>query len=77
MEEKTSWASIIRTIAKVLLFINIVAGIGTFAYLAEYSYTLDDYAWIALVAAAGFALFNFPLMMGFAQIVEAAEKKLK
>lgn len=76
MEEKTSWAKNIRTIAKSLLVVHIVGGGLGLSYCTN-EYSLNQYFWVPIVVALSYAAFSFPLMMGFSKIVEAAEKQLQ
>lgn len=75
-EEPTSWAKIIKTIANILLIINIVGGIILCLILANDYYT-DDFAWVPIVAALVYGLFYYPLIVGFSRIVAIAERKLQ
>ena len=71
----TPWANVIKTIAHILLAVNLIGGFILFAVLSD-SYSTRDFAWIAIVLGLTYAILYYPLIIGFSKIVAAAEKYL-
>ena len=66
----TKYADTIKIIADFLFFVHIIGGFTLFIIL-------DDYAFIAIIAALAYCLLYYPLLLGFSRIVAAAEKILQ
>ena len=71
----TPWGDAIKTIAHILLAVNLIGGFILFALLSS-SYSTQDFAWIAIVLGLTYAILYYPLIIGFSKIVAAAEKYL-
>lgn len=75
-EISTTWASAIKTIASILLAINIIGGFILWFVLAA-DYDTRDFAWIPIVSALSYCILYYPLIVGFSKIVAVSEKKLQ
>ena len=71
----TPWGDAIKTIAHILLAVNIIGGLILFSVLSD-SYSTKDFAWVAIALGLTYAVLYYPLIIGFSKIVAAAEKKL-
>ena len=63
----TKYADTIKLIADILFFIHIIGGVTLFIIL-------ENYAFIAIIAALTYSLLLYPVLLGFSRIVAAAEK---
>ena len=70
-ERNIVWSNIIKISAKTLLVINIIGSILLYSELSN-----NEFVWIPIATFLN-GIFSFPLMMGFSEIVAAAEKKLE
>ena len=75
-EIATTWASAIKTIANILLAVNIIGGFILWIVLAD-DYDTKDFAWVPIVSALSYCILYYPLIVGFSKIVAVAERKLQ
>ena len=75
-EKDTTWANAIKTIANILLALNIIGGIIlSIIFVINDRYT-EDFAWKPIVSALQYCILWYPLIIGFSKIVKAAELRL-